>query len=144
MITNFSIRNLFVATLALFASVSLNAAEPATAFKFQFGAEKAASGYTLVPPSLQYSKENGYGFEPGANLMNVTGKAFTALHRGAVTSSRPFFFSVNVPQGNYRVTVTLGDPKADAVTTVEGGVAPAHARAHPHARRANLKPARSR
>jgi lysophospholipase L1-like esterase len=81
--------------------------------------DKAASGYTLVSPTLQYSKEAGYGFEPGADLTNVTGKAFVALHRGAVTSSQPFFFSVAVPEGNYRVTVTLGDPKADAVTTVK-------------------------
>lgn len=30
----------------------------------------------------------------------------------------PFFVSVRVPDGNYRVTVTLGDRKKDAVTTV--------------------------
>jgi lysophospholipase L1-like esterase len=108
-----------VALFALSAAAPLFAAEPATVFKFQFGAEKAASGYTLVPPTLQYSKETGYGFEPGANVTNVSWKAFAALHRGAVTSSQPFFFSVAVPEGNYRVTVTLGDPKSDAVTTVK-------------------------
>jgi lysophospholipase L1-like esterase len=109
---------LFAALLVLFAVASLHAAT-VSEWKFQFGAEKAASGYTLVPPTLQYSKETGYGFEPGADLTNVTGKAFVALHRGAVTSSQPFFFSVAVPEGNYRVAVTLGDPKADAVTTVK-------------------------
>ena len=117
--THFSFRHLFVAALTLFAIRSLSAAEPATTFKFQFGAEKAAAGYTLVPTTCQYSKETGYGFEPGANLTNVTKKTFSALHRGAVTSSQPFFFSVSLPEGNYRVTVTLGDPKADAVTTVK-------------------------
>jgi lysophospholipase L1-like esterase len=117
--TKLSFRHPIVALLALFAVASLHAAEPASTFKFQFGAEKAAAGYTLVSPTLQYSKETGYGFEPGANVTNVTQRAFVALHRGAVTSSQPFFFSVAVPEGNYRVTVTLGDPKADAVTTVK-------------------------
>jgi hypothetical protein len=32
----------------------------------------------------------------------------------------PFYFSVRVPEeGNYRVTVTLGDPAADSVTTIK-------------------------
>jgi lysophospholipase L1-like esterase len=113
----------FVAMLALFAVAALHAAQPASApvttFKFQFGVDKAASGYTLVPTTLLYSKESGYGFEPGAIVTTVTQDASDALHRGAVTGSQPFLFSVAVPEGNYRVTVTLGDPKADAVTTVK-------------------------
>jgi len=111
-----------VVALALMAASTRakpTASEPSKDFKFQFGAEKAAAVYTLVPTTLQYSKEAGYGFEPGANVTNVTQKAFAALHRGAVASSQPFFFSVAVPEGNYRVIVTLGDPKADAVTTVK-------------------------
>ena len=96
-------------TLAVFAVASLHAA-PATDFKFQFGAANAMPGYTLVPPSQIYSKEIGYGFEPGATLTAVA---------NAVTSAQPFLFSVAVPEGNYRVTVTLGDPTADAITTVK-------------------------
>jgi lysophospholipase L1-like esterase len=105
--------------VALFTVASLHAAEPASAFKFQFGAETAAPGYTLVPPIFQYSKEAGYGFEPGANVTNVSAETGDVLQRSAVTGSKPFFFSVVVPEGNYRVTVTLGDPTADAVTTVK-------------------------
>ena len=112
-----------VAVLAWFAAAPLRAAQPAsapaTAFKFQFGAEKAAPGYTLVPPTRLYSKENGYGFEPGATVTTITQDTGAALHRGAVTASQPFLFSVAVPEGNYRVTVTLGDPKAGAITTVK-------------------------
>jgi lysophospholipase L1-like esterase len=117
--TRFAVQFSFIALLGLFPVAPLPAAEPATAFKFQFGAETAAPGYTLVSPTLQYSKETGYGFEPGANVTNANQEAGDALHRGAVTGSQPFFFSVAVPEGNYRVTVTLGDPAADAVTTVK-------------------------
>jgi lysophospholipase L1-like esterase len=110
MITRFHSRPAFVALLALFAIASLHAAAPAAAFKFQFGGDKAAPGYTLVPPTLMYSKDTGYGFEPGSTVTAVA---------GAVTAAQPFLFSVAVPEGNYRVTVTLGDPMADAVTTVK-------------------------
>jgi lysophospholipase L1-like esterase len=116
-------RHPLAAMLALFAVAPLRAAQPpsapVTALKFQFGAEKAAPGYTLVPPARAYSKETGYGFEPGATLTVVTQEAGDPLRRGAVTAAQPFLFSVAVPEGNYRVTVTLGDPKADAVTTVK-------------------------
>jgi lysophospholipase L1-like esterase len=36
-----------------------------------------------------------------------------------VTSAKPFLFSVAVPEGNYLVTVTLGDPAAETNTTVK-------------------------
>ena len=98
---------------------ALAAATPVSAFKFQFGAATAAPGYTLVSPSLNYSKETGYGFEPGATPTAVTSASGDALYRGAVTAAQPFLFSVAVPEGNYRVTVTLGDPTADAITTVK-------------------------
>ena len=108
---------------ALLAMATLPAAEPApaprTAFKFQFGADQPAPGYTLVAPTLPYSKEGGYGFEPGAPVTVVTQDTGAPLQRGAITAAQPFLFSVAVPEGNYRVTVTLGDPKADAITTVK-------------------------
>ena len=119
----FHLRHLLIAMPVLFAVAPLRAAQPAsapvTAFQFQFGAEKAAPGFTLVPPARLYSRETGYGFEPGAALTPVTQKTGDPLHRGAVTASQPFLFSVAVPEGNYRVTVTLGDPKADSITTVK-------------------------
>jgi hypothetical protein len=36
---------------------------------------------------------------------------------GACSSDKPFFFSVEVPEGNYRVSLVLGGP-ADSTTTV--------------------------
>jgi len=123
MMTRIPLRYPFLAILALFAVASRPAAQPAstpvTSFKFQFGADKAAPGYTLVAPTLQYSKETGYGFEPGAKLEAVTQKNADLLHTGAVTSTQPFQFSVAVPEGNYRVTVTLGDPVTETVATVK-------------------------
>ena len=104
-----SFKRSMLTTMAVYAVASLHAA-PATDFKFQFGAANAAPGYTPVPPTQMYSKEVGYGFEPGATVTVLA---------GAITAAQPFLFSVAVPEGNYRVTVTLGDPTADAITTVK-------------------------
>jgi lysophospholipase L1-like esterase len=38
---------------------------------------------------------------------------------GFCTSDKPFFFSVALPEGNYNVTVTLGDVKGESTTTVK-------------------------
>jgi lysophospholipase L1-like esterase len=93
-------------TLALAA----RAADPVS-FKFAFGSAPVATGITQVSPDMAYSKERGFGFEPGATV--------TANDRG-ITSAKPFFFSVHVPEeGNYRVTVTLGDPQAGSTTTIK-------------------------
>ena len=97
-------------------------APPALSFHFQFGADKAAPGYVLVAPSAVYSRETGYGFEPDTKVTAISREDANLLHSGAITSAKPIAFSVAVPEGNYRVTVTLGDPTAEANTTVKAEV----------------------
>src|ERR1035438_2555127 len=59
-----------------------------------------------------YSAERGYGFEEGATLKAGAGST--------TCEKPPFYFSMRVPQeGNYRVTVTLGDREAATVTTIK-------------------------
>ena len=71
-------------------------------FKFAFGDGPAAAGVMAVKSDEAYSSEKGYGYDlgtkPGADA--------------------PFFFSVKVPEGNYRVTVTLGDAQGESHTTI--------------------------
>src|SRR5271157_6131136 len=79
---------------------------PATTFKFDFGSEKPAAGYTKVLPTTAYTDELGYGFEPGSSV-----------------TAPPFYFSVKAPEeGNYRVTVTFGDRQAESITTVKAEI----------------------
>lgn len=70
-------------------------AHAAPAWRFAFGAAQA--GYTLVAPETTYTEARGYGFEPGSGTS---------------------YFSVDLPEGNYQVTVTLGDDKP-ATTTIK-------------------------
>jgi fibronectin type 3 domain-containing protein len=97
--------------LAVFAGLLFAADEtPKTMYKFTFGAGKVPSDYTKVEPGTIYDKEHGYGFEPGSDLKAT---------ETSVTSDKPFYFSVAVPEGNYRVTATLGDGKEASVTTIK-------------------------
>jgi hypothetical protein len=91
---------LLVATLGLVIAASGTHAQSSRPirFKFAFGPGGASPGYTHVPPTMVYSRDVGFGFEPVSNT--------------------PSFFSVAVPEGDYRVTVTLGDPQAASDNTV--------------------------
>ena len=58
--------------------------------------------FNTAPPA-PYSDAKGYGLEEGSDINNP-----------------PFYFSVRVPEeGNYRVTVQLGDRHVAAITTVK-------------------------
>jgi lysophospholipase L1-like esterase len=82
-------------------------------FTFDFGNQPdlpaaATAGRIHVSATNLYSGDIGYGFEPGA----------TILADASATSDQPFYFSVKLPEGNYRVTVALGGDRA-ATTTVK-------------------------
>jgi len=87
--------------------------------KFDFGPGKVARGYTQVLQQTTYSKELGYGFEPGSNVSCVDRGGKNALRNDLCTSDQPFFFSVALPEGNYHVTITFGDQNAETTTTVK-------------------------
>jgi lysophospholipase L1-like esterase len=64
-----------------------------TSYKVDFTASKPGP----------YSDELGYGMEPGSTP----------------NGGRPFYFSAAVPEGNYRVTVRLGDAETESTTTIK-------------------------
>lgn len=70
-----------------------------------FLALTAEAGNTYVlKNALRYSETTGYGFD----LLPTPEKG----------STKPFYFSVKVPDGNYKVTVRLGSKKQAGITTV--------------------------
>ncbi len=66
-----------------------------------------------------YSKDLGYGFEPGANVTCLDRGGKDALRSDFCTSDQPFYFSVALPEGNYNVAVMLGDAQEETTTTVK-------------------------
>jgi lysophospholipase L1-like esterase len=78
-------------------------AGPLPANKFDFGSDKVAA-------SAVYTNETGFGFDLGSKV---------ACGPASCSSDQPFFFSVRLPEGNYSVTLKLGDGTAASVTTVK-------------------------
>lgn len=106
--------------LAFFAGSAARAQATEKTLRFDFGAGRAAAGYTRVLAGDLYGREKGYGFEPGAVNLNCPDRGGRdALRSDFCTSDKPFYFSVAVPEGNYRVTVTFGDQNDATATTVK-------------------------
>ncbi len=91
--------------IALLCSVVLAAG--ADRWRFSFGGGNAADGFIAVTPATGYTAERGYGFDLGSSP-NSTDRDVGA-----------FYFSVALPEGNYNVTLTLGDVASESVTTVK-------------------------
>jgi lysophospholipase L1-like esterase len=88
-------------------------------FKFDFGPGRAPEDYTPVSADTVYSTERGHGFDLGSMPVGVALGGGDPHRDGIVTTAEaPFFFSVKVPEGNYRVTVTLGDARGESNTTL--------------------------
>lgn len=112
----FKILNLVVAFLICSGSLF---AQNKTSYKFDFGSGKAEKGYIKVLPTDTYSKEKGYGFDFDSKVIAVDRGGKDLLKGDLVKSDSPFYFSVNVIEGNYKITVTLGDAKEAAESTVK-------------------------
>lgn len=80
----------------------------AQVYRFTFEPDKKDKNSTAIciTPDSVYQEQQGFGYD--------------LISPPLPESNNPFFFSVNVPDGNYRVTVTLGSKKQAGNTTVRG------------------------
>ncbi|WP_314215846.1 GDSL-type esterase/lipase family protein [Pseudarthrobacter equi] len=111
-----SAAGLALAVLASSAGLAVAApaahAEPSN-YKFDFGSGPVEQGYTGVSASDAYAPERRYGFNSPEHMANVAAKgtgvgsdAVRFLEFGTKSSNT---FNVDLKEGLYRVTVTLGD-----------------------------------
>jgi lysophospholipase L1-like esterase len=104
--------------LSLMASAAiLTSQAQQTSWKFDFGTDRTAKGYTVVTPNTKFSYETGYGFNQGSAVQAIGG-GDNELTGDYITSDKPFYFSVKLPDGNYDVKVILGSKNAPSATTV--------------------------
>lgn len=80
---------------------------PAVAGSQTFTCNTAQAGTQLNATAI-YRSGATFGFDQNTTPASFDGKA--------CSSQRPFFFSVAEPDGDYRVTLTLGGPKASTIT----------------------------
>ena len=66
-----------------------------------------------------YNKASGDGFEPGTKVNCVDRRARNSETSGVCFSDKPFYFSVALPEGNYKVSITFGDELAATSTVVK-------------------------
>ncbi|AZA55427.1 rhamnogalacturonan acetylesterase [Chryseobacterium sp. G0201] len=88
-----------------------------TTFKFDFGGERAENGFIPITSTSKFDKKIGYGFMDISNLKSVDNGGNT-LTGDYITSDKPFYFSVAIPEGNYDIKLTLGDSKGTSETTI--------------------------
>ena len=93
---------LLMLTLVAHAPVS------AQGLHFQCGGKPVARA-TQVTPQTPYSTTQGHGFRT----------AIAGAENGTCASDKPFLFDITLNEGNYDVTVTLGDPTRASETTVK-------------------------
>jgi lysophospholipase L1-like esterase len=103
-------RSVYPLFLAVILTMAMGAtAEAKVLYSFNFGGHALPDAISISPTNI-YSSNIGYGFEPGAVV---------SAGDGCIGSTNPFYFSVKLPEGNYRVTVILGDATAPSTTTIK-------------------------
>jgi lysophospholipase L1-like esterase len=111
-----------VAIFSASASWAVEAVAAAGASQYSFGPGRVPPGYIQVLPGTLYSDASGYGFEPDSDVTGLDRGGPDPIRGHFCTSVRPFFFSVAEPEGNYGVTVTLGDRDGLSTTTIKAEV----------------------
>lgn len=95
----------------------------ASSYKFDFGGGSVTSGYIGVKATERYTRIKGYGFNATRNLKNVisSGKGINsdAVQFNTSGTKSTDTFNVDLPNGLYEVTVTLGDTVKASVVAEE-------------------------
>ncbi len=111
----------FLLTLFLSTSFSLDLPmkNPNTSIKFDFGTGKTAHGFIKVTGNMEYTKKRGYGFVSEMPVEDIDRGGKDALTSDFCTSNKPFYFVIDIPEGNYEVKITFGDRKGKSINTVK-------------------------
>ena len=106
--------------LACAPAVAAQAPSPATPgpWRFDFGTGAVAAGHQQVVSTTLYTAERRFGFVDASAVRCLDRGTSDIVRSDFCTSDRPFVFAVDVPEGNYAVTVTLGDAERETWTTV--------------------------
>jgi len=88
-----------------------------TTFKFDFGGNRIENDFIPISSNSKFDKKIGYGFMDISGLKSVDNGG-NALTGDFISSDKPFYFSVAIPEGNYDIQLNLGDSKGNSEITV--------------------------
>lgn len=94
---------------------TMSASEKGNAKKYKFGNITTGKQVIKVDTTAKYSEVSGFGLTPSGSLQtNVLG---SRTH--FVSSVKPFYFNVQLPEGQYKITLTLGGNTEGSSTTLK-------------------------
>ena len=111
----FSLTCLFIFVFLTIASTK----EKASVYRFDFGEGKIKKGWTRVTSTTFYSRDKGYGIIPSSEMFPGENDSKDQLKSDFLSSKKPFYFEVNLPEGHYQVNLTLGGAREGSLTTVK-------------------------
>jgi lysophospholipase L1-like esterase len=103
-------RTTLLSLATLYLSTTVAHTQPAASFNpnlMKYACGPANRMFATLSPTSRFT-----GTTAGFDLLDSP-----AIQAGSCTSDKPFFFSIPIPEGSYRVTVVLGGPQP-SVTTV--------------------------
>jgi len=90
--------------------VDLSIFSAPSVFRFNFGTEQPAPDWTPVSKTSVYSAKKGFGIIPSGEMEE--GRAY-------LSSKKPFYFVVDLPEGHYQILLTLGGSTDGSSTTLK-------------------------
>lgn len=114
------IRSVYITAGWLFLASFLVQAVPAqtlNTYRFDFGDGRAQPGFLPVSPASVYSDGIGYGFMPKASL-SAGGRSGKNMRLSWLNALSPVYFSVKLPEGNYRIRIWLGGGETGSSTMI--------------------------
>ncbi|WP_163716214.1 rhamnogalacturonan acetylesterase [Mangrovibacterium lignilyticum] len=88
-------------------------------YKFDFGNGELKKGYTAVDQNTLYTPCSGFGILSESTVEQGSTNGKDKLTSDWITSDKPFYFKVDLPEGRYKITITLGNPEESTATTVK-------------------------
>lgn len=88
-------------------------------WKFDFGDGKIQEGYQQVTNQSVYSVEKGFGIIASGDIQMGKQKGTDDIANDWISSNKPFYFKVDLPEGRYKITLNLGSLNEASATTVK-------------------------
>jgi lysophospholipase L1-like esterase len=101
-----------IKVLATQTNTGLQKSDTSISKSFHFGTKKTTSKDIHVSTALIYNSSTGYGFDFGS-VSNVK------INSNSFSIEKPTYFSVALPEGNYRVEITMGSKEKASNVTIK-------------------------
>lgn len=93
------------------ANVKNHTTDPKSLF-FYFGTASKSSKGTIIKNVVSYNSNLGYGFDSNsASNVNINSNSFS--------TTKPTYFSIKVPEGNYQIEVVIGSTDNQSNVTIK-------------------------